>query len=133
MTAPDPRLGEIEARLAAITPGDWKYHTGTYVVEVLPEFDLHRFDQMSTEIFKVLESDGDGVFAANSPADVAYLLAELRKRDEELARVDSNVRVLARRLLDAELSDAFDVLDALVEGEISLSRAAVSAATGGGA
>lgn len=83
MTAPDPRLGEIENRLNAATPGPW---------------EVYRNDREVT--MWVLSGDGalecylgylgnrpenDAEFIAHSPSDVAYLLAELRKRDEVIA------------------------------------------------
>lgn len=78
MTAPDPRVGEIEVRLNAATPGPW---------EEFWRGHIHAKGEVET--ISVCQTFGpedqihpNAEFIANSPADVAYLLAELRKRDE---------------------------------------------------
>ena len=80
----DPRVGEIEARLAAATPGPWFLDadgdSGVYTEA--------RASNSSSEIASAFRRE-DEAFIAAAPADVAYLLAELRKAHEALARVDA--------------------------------------------
>ena len=90
MTAPDPRVGEIEARLSVATPGPWvEWHengtpgqleayncppaTGAFLIDYGADWD---------------QKQKDATFIAHTPADVAYLLAELRKAREALTRVE---------------------------------------------
>lgn len=98
MTAPDPRLDEIQARLSAATPGPWKAqnleqehgHGGIFWVSV------DRPDEIKTVAEVDANDDGveaiwrfaDAEFIANAPADIAFLLAELRKAREALGRVE---------------------------------------------
>lgn len=112
MTAVDPRLGEIENRLNAATPGPWVLETDTDFDEFhgksygpwpqslrLPVHTVGREDQpcdpednfdyyrhTASEISELTMETAE--FIAHSPSDVAYLLAELRKRDEALERVE---------------------------------------------
>lgn len=93
------RITEIENRLNAATPGPWK----TEPVE------SGRFAGIESRIYSLRGShillsptDGeagqaktiDAEFIAHSPSDVAYLLAELRKRDEALDRVEALAKYL---------------------------------------
>lgn len=88
MTAPDPRLNEIQDRLDAATPGPWAVdELGD--VETVPEFDLHRFDIMPDTIARTELRKEDGAFIAAAPADVRYLLTELRTAHEALERVEA--------------------------------------------
>lgn len=144
MTAPDPRLGEIEARLAAATPGPWVAHdlsdavyspddkTGWWWVwqeSKLPYYGAvmeptDRSPNDGSIGVAAIEDNHTGVqekadaeFIANAPADVAYLLAELRKRNDALAKVE----------------DLAKYLDTLAHGDQHYARhIRAAAATGGG-
>ena len=72
------RLDEIAARLAAATPGPW-VDGGRGCVETVPEFDLDRFDIMPETIARCELQYEDAALIANAPADIAWLLAELKK------------------------------------------------------
>lgn len=97
MTAVDPRVGEIEARLNAATPGPWAFD-GTEI-DTVPDPDGDspwksvmecRVDCMSYCYGGSVAMDigsYDRALIEAAPADLAYLLAELRKRDEALAAV----------------------------------------------
>lgn len=90
MTAPDPRVGEIQARLAAATPGPW--HLDRDVLDEVPSVVTHKHDgalTFVTYIADTVEAEGDANFIAHSPADVAYLLGLLRERDAQIAAVES--------------------------------------------
>ncbi len=86
MTAPDPRLDEIQARLSAHVKcsdcGKCRVQGGE---EWCPQCDYWSCE--------------DGLACADEPykADVAYLLAELRKAHEALARVEGVATDLATR------------------------------------
>jgi len=81
------RIEDIQNRLSAATPGPWEVDELGDVAAV-PEFDLHRFDIMPETIARTELRKEDGAFIAAAPADVAFLLAELRKAREALARVE---------------------------------------------
>lgn len=128
MTAPDPRLDEIQARLDAATPGPWGWFGNTDTKNIYlatpdrgrqfimtfrrwgmqgaqpwfntdmmmaPASDRPRYEVApaaeSRDDPRVYRADVSGIkhpdaeFIANAPADVAYLLAELRKAREALA------------------------------------------------
>ena len=78
------RIEDIQNRLSAATPGPWEVDELGDVATV-PEFDLHRFDIMPETIARTELRKEDGAFIANAPADVSYLLAELRKAREAVA------------------------------------------------
>ena len=85
MTTPDPRLEEIEGRLAAVTQGPWDA-----VVSANRKWPLvlaHPGTADETELARMADDD-DAWFTANAPADIAYLLAELRKAQDKVARVE---------------------------------------------
>jgi hypothetical protein len=95
MTAPDPRLDEIQARLSAATPGPWETtqaadeETTTWI-EAANGDVLHHDERgygHMRENFAWMKR-ADAAFIANAPGDLAYLLAELRKAREALARVE---------------------------------------------
>lgn len=113
MTAADPRVGEIEARLAAATKlGEWETRDNAVVI-----YDPNGYGAYC--LISTTDTKGDAEFIANAPADVAYLLTQLRARDAKLARVEALVKYL----------------DTLAPGDkhyASLIRAAVAAATGDG-
>ena len=93
MSAPDPRLGEIEARLAAARQGPWLVNDEEQTVRVEDEdgkwFGEIMYDRSAEHpTYWVSEFRPDAEFIANAPADVAYLLAELRKRDAALEAIE---------------------------------------------
>lgn len=94
MTAPDPRLDEIQARLDAATPGPWETHQDMVRIgfeELEPLSVAKRVRKPGvTEMHYVVpwvNEVCDQEFIANAPDDVAYLLAELRKARERARRV----------------------------------------------
>ena len=93
MTAPDPRLNEIQARVDAATPGPWETMRsgllGTRVVRVDGEWDGLIPDEFVTLVTPALRIYCDADLIANAPADLAFLLAELRKAHEALERVEA--------------------------------------------
>jgi len=125
VTAPDPRLGEIEARLAAITKlGEWEMTRANDVVIYDPNgFGAYR---------KVAHADAnwDAEFIAHSPGDIAYLLAELRDRDGKLARVEDLIGWLDAASADDEPMYAKGKVSARATADRL--RAAVAAAKGDG-
>lgn len=124
VTAPDPRLDAIQVRLDAATLGLWEHFpiTGKWSgVRVAGKAGYAELDPH------------DAAFIANAPADVAYLLAELRKAHAALGKVG--------KIADGMESIAaykFGVLGYLDSMAVSLRqhaadlRAAVADATGGG-
>jgi hypothetical protein len=80
-------VGEIQARLSAATPGPWELFGSLPQWE--NEEDLSFGPDNAPEVGIVKEGLGDAEFIAAAPADVAYLLAELRKAREALARVEA--------------------------------------------
>lgn len=109
MTAPDPRLGEIEGRLGAATPGPWDFAGNE--IDNIPDYasanPVPWAQVMECEVscmsycyggsINMTISEGNREFISHSPADVAYLLAELRKRDDALAKVEGVAADLAER------------------------------------
>jgi hypothetical protein len=92
VTAPDPRLGEIEARHAGITPGPWttvRHDLSLYIEAESGELNPINLGYVGNR------PENDAEFIANAPTDVAYLLTELRKRDDALARVEALADELA--------------------------------------
>ena len=99
------RIVEIEARLNAATPGPWEAtHRPKLPNENDPDILAARRDELGGEpgssiwaneeqiwgsLWPSRNGSADANFIAHSPSDVAYLLAELRKRDEALARVEA--------------------------------------------
>ena len=90
MTARDP--GEIEARLAAAAAAPWR----------IEQHDLSLFVHSADEGLEANlgyvgnRPHANAEFIAAAPADVAYLLTELRKRDDALARVEAECAGAAR-------------------------------------
>ena len=103
MTAPDPRVGEIEDRLNALESktahnavfgdilrtgwctyyfgADSKWHNAR-TGEAIQDLD-------ALEDERLAEDEVSEWLTPHSPSDVAYLLAELRKRDEALTRIEA--------------------------------------------
>ena len=92
MTAPDPRLDEIQARLDAATPGPWevdamdaghsRFDMNVWITAGVAGDTVCDMDGLNrSHNEEVAKDDGyaDATFIAAAPADVRYLLAELRK------------------------------------------------------
>lgn len=75
-------LAQIKVQTKGHTPGPWVYHASIGRVEDVPEFDLHRFDIMATDIAKVEVSDADGELIAAAPKLLAALEAIQKLVDE---------------------------------------------------
>lgn len=83
------RIEEIEARLSATRPGRWLVNDEEQTVRVehaeggewCGEIMYDRSAEHPT--YWASEFRPDAVFIAAAPADIAYLLAELRDRDEK--------------------------------------------------
>ena len=120
MTAPDPRLDEIQARLDAATPGPWEIIGGN---EYLTGIDvaIGSWDEGGIRL-------RDAEFIAMAPADVRYLLAELRKAHEALERVEELIGWIDAASDDNEHMYATGKVSARATAE--LLRAAVAAAKG---
>lgn len=88
----DPRVGEIEERLNAATPGGWEWDCND-IVQTGNEWRTVVENTVSCGSYcyggsvEQTVSQEDKAFITHAPSDVAYLLAELRKRDEALAAV----------------------------------------------
>ena len=92
MTAPDPRVGEIEARLSAASDWPWAIDADDfdgYAVFMDDGITWGRAYVCNGLNQGEYEGKTDAEFIANAPADVAFLLAELRKAHEALARVEA--------------------------------------------
>ena len=121
MTAPDPRVGEIENRLNAATPGPWRVRECSPCAD-RGRLEVNIWDEPGNLLITNWCDDDefhqpDAEFIAHSPSDVAYLLAELRKRDEALARVE----------------DLAKYLDTLAPGDHHYAKLIRAAVTGDGA
>lgn len=158
MTAPDPRLGEIEGRLSKATPGPWVLHDMSDAVyspddnsgwwwvwqeSRLPYYGgvmepTDRSPNDGSIGYAAIDDNRTGVqekadaeFIAAAPADVAYLLAELRKAQDALGRVEG--LHFAEGDADHSYADiCFECRDTYPCPTIDALRAAVAAATGGG-
>lgn len=107
------RLAAIQARVGAATPGPW-YADRDEPGDVAAVVAYAHNDGITigTYVADVVEADGDAEFIAAAPSDVAFLLAELRQRDEALWRVE---RLAARwaTLADGDRYYARHILAAL--------------------
>lgn len=140
MTAPDPRVGEIEARLTGITPGPWKtvrHDLSLYVEAESGELNPINLGYVGNR------PENDAEFIANAPADVAFLLVELRKAREALQRVEGvagrlearaalNARVSGTGIYDDAMQLAADAATSIATITATDLRAAVAAANGDG-
>ena len=137
---PDPRLDEIQARLDAATPGPWETMRsgllGTRVVRVDGEWDGLIPDEFVTLVTPALRIYCDADLIANAPADLAFLLAELRKAHEALERVEALADELATQSEGRGLDYSDDDFDRGWHGAnravVDQLRAAVAAAKGDG-
>lgn len=120
MTAPDPRLGEIEARLNAANPlgSEWEALTDPGDRKTAPAWIVDA-DDLEIRLDATYAAGKVAYFIAAAPADVAYLLAELRKRDEMVMGLKAalDVASAARKVMIRRVREA---------------HAAVAAGTGGG-
>jgi hypothetical protein len=110
-------VDEIEARLNAATPGPWQWSPEEDTwgdcgpnLETVERGQVYSDGSQGAEA-QVIGSwghdangisvaDGDAEFIAHSPTDVAFLLTELRKRDEAIARAKAQgVREAAEDIL----------------------------------
>jgi len=141
MTAPDPRPGEIEARLGVIDAAPWR----------VEQHDLSLWVHSADEGLEANlgyvgnRPHANAEFIASAPADVAYLLTELRKRDEVIARVEAlaeefdresvasrNVEREIRKGPPSTLSFVHAQHATIAHNHASRIRAAVTAAKGDG-
>lgn len=145
-TPSDPRVGEIQARLDAATPGPWRAARNEREVNmwVLSE------DLMLEANLGYLGNhpEKNAYFIANAPADVAYLLAQLRARDEALGRVEAlgaemEAEAVANRNVATNLRNEWGSTNreetarheqaaVIAENHATRIRAAVAAAKGAG-
>ena len=73
------RIEEIQSRLAKAEPGPWFLDSDGVSIYYV----FHNGDTLDRD--RLAESSGaDAEFIANAPTDLAYLLTELRKRDDAL-------------------------------------------------
>lgn len=89
------RIAGIEARLNNITPGQWKIWGMSVMADPVGNSnvdDAHMIAR-TTDPHRGLRT-WNAQFIANAPADVAYLLTQLRARDEALGRVEAECRYL---------------------------------------
>jgi len=152
VSAPDPRLGEIEAQQTkAVTDamfGDvLRIIWTTYYFGADLQWHNARtghVEQAETLLEEIEASEGDWGWLMQ-PADVAYLLTELRKRDNALARVDAladelaaeaiasrNVEREIRKGPPSTLSFVHAQHATIAHNHASRIRAAVTAAKGDG-
>lgn len=125
MTAPDPRLGEIEALAEGLTD-----LCPTYLRQII------RHAQRNCDI-ECNEHDGDdacnqpdrydGARMAEALCSIPYLLAELRKAQDALAKVDALTREWEA------IGKGNTQFDSALRVCAYKARAAVAAAIGGGA
>lgn len=111
------QLTEIEARLNSATPGPWLKQFQTQVV-VFSEFHIPRLiadcgrEQYSNEMYE--QNAANAALVINAPSDIAALIAEVRKLQAIVARIDRIRR---------GNQDVGDVFYALEAGEISVGKA----------
>ena len=86
MTAPDPRVGEIEARYRDLATPQQAHLLSPKINGASMEMWMIE-DSEEREIGYV-HSEDDASRILNAPDDLAYLLAELRKRDRALIAVE---------------------------------------------
>lgn len=82
MTAPDPRLDEIQARLEPAL-----FHA-PYIVDGRRVIQANNHPAIAPYMLSDNSMPVIAEFIANAPTDVSYLVAELRKAHEALTRVE---------------------------------------------
>lgn len=77
---PSPQVAEIEERLAKATPGPWEWDGTVWEYDKEQEAPWLN-DREGNRILwgEINAHERDAVFIKNSPADIAYLLAERKK------------------------------------------------------
>jgi hypothetical protein len=132
VTAPDPRLDEIQARLSAADATDIEWSS----LPALTDDDVIMFRVYDDEGHAIAECSDMAVasLAGHAPADLAFLLAELRKAREALARVEAVADDLATQSDGLGLDYSDDDFDRGWHGAnraaVDQLRAAVAAAKG---
>ncbi|MFD1179505.1 hypothetical protein ACFQ3W_24855 [Paenibacillus puldeungensis] len=71
------RIQEIKRRLAEAMPGPWVYRELTREIYTTAEIDGIKY-KMVADVF-----EENGQFIANAPDDIAYLLSEVERLQEE--------------------------------------------------
>jgi len=131
-------LDQIQKRADAATPGPWKADgetrgdcvvwgpNGRFLMnqQAEPHWIEYPGEKRSVS-FDVDRRDGE--FIAHARTDIPALLAMVREQRARLDAIDAQVRDLATRLLNEDITASLDVLEALANGEVRL--AAVVAAT----
>jgi hypothetical protein len=150
MTATPERLDAITARLDAATPGPWEAYDaneGEWPPRPMwcvanDAFHNPPEDEdapwLAVEVHTGVKRDAE--FIANAPADIAYLLTELQKRDDALAGVGAlakqydseadRLTVKAKGFIQGEVGSRYLGYAADTRMKASLIRAAVTAAMG---
>lgn len=98
MTDPVSRLGEIKARLARITPGDWEVARGWDIDDEQRPMRYVRFSSNSDST--IMERDEDAEFIASAPVDVGWLLEHIEQQ-----RMERHARDEAYRLCHQQHED----------------------------
>lgn len=74
---PASRLGEIKARLANATPGDWEVARGWDIDDEQRPMRYVRFSSNSDST--IMDRDEDAEFIAAAPVDVGWLLEHIEQ------------------------------------------------------
>jgi len=87
------RLAQIEARLAAATPGPWEWDRARHgddilTVVVAPDFPTGD-ERVQSVTMDALPADA--VLIANAPADLRYLLDRVREAEEALSSANAHI------------------------------------------
>lgn len=121
------RLGEIKARLANVTSGEWAVARGFDWDDENRPVRYVRFSPSSDSTF--MDRDEDAEFIAASPADVGWLLEHIEQLQAKLSRVE---RVLVDKqweLVDGPLPSSL-VAAAVDSGDYKILARDVRAALG---
>ena len=99
-------IAEIEARLAAATPGEWPVDVGYLIVESDgrcyakgPSYSTQGYDECGKPIMHA-QAIADARFTAHARADIAALLAENARLREEVARMSKPINVFVQANTD---------------------------------
>lgn len=123
------RIEEIQSRLSKATPGPWEEHQDVVRIgfEEMEPLSVVKCVRTSgkTEVHYVapwVNNEDDQTFIAAAPADVAYLLAELRKAQDALGRVEG-LALKLDRCHAAGTPYAGDMIRAAVAAATAVARA----------